>query len=172
MYELGGSTIFLVLQSLIQYHVAMTPNHKVTLLLLRNCNVVTVTNCNVDISYIGCLINEPQWIPTHSLYWAQGDVLCRRMLALSEPLPVTAGHEVSVTRTIPKQKLPFSPLHLKVKQKGSRLRRQGCGWFIPLPKRGKHLPKASNPRWDEKTQNTFLPYLPSSPGICKRGGGG
>jgi hypothetical protein len=30
-------------------HVAVTPNHKIILLLLHNCNFATVMNCDVNI---------------------------------------------------------------------------------------------------------------------------
>lgn len=48
-------------------HVLVTHNHKVILLLLRNCCVSTVMNPNVRIWYADCLIWDPQGDMTHLL---------------------------------------------------------------------------------------------------------
>ena len=48
-------------------HVVVTPNYKIILWLLHNCNVVTVINHNVNIWYAEYLIQDPQKVMTHRL---------------------------------------------------------------------------------------------------------
>ena len=48
-------------------HVVVTPNYKIILWLLHNCNVVTVINHNVNIWYAGYLICDLKGVTTHRL---------------------------------------------------------------------------------------------------------
>ena len=40
-------------------HVVVTPNNKIILLLLYNCNFASIMNCNVNIWYAGYLVFDP-----------------------------------------------------------------------------------------------------------------
>lgn len=56
-------SIFLVLRPFKNvYHVGVTRNHKLILLLLHSRNFAADMNCNVSIGYVGHLIFDPKGV--------------------------------------------------------------------------------------------------------------